>query len=81
MNHSWVKDNDFVPDFPFMEKHVCRTCKCIRYKSVRITNGFVISNYEYIRNGIDFRYRPDCIDWSDNSIVESDDIMMFNVTR
>ena len=77
MNHSWVKDNDFVPSYPLKEKHECRTCGCIRYKSVSKINGFIVSDYGYTRNGINFNYRPDCIDWSDNSIVESDDIMMF----
>lgn len=77
MNHHWVKDKDFIPEFPLMEKHTCKTCGCIRYKEVYRINGFIKSEYAYTRNDINFNYRPDCIDWNDNTIIESDEIMMF----
>lgn len=77
MNHSWLKDKDYIPELPLTEKCVCKMCGCIRYKSVMKYNGIVYTDYEYTRSRINFNYRPDCIDWSDNTIIESDEIMMF----
>ena len=76
MNHTWKKDDNYKPEFLFVEKCECTRCGCVRHKSVYKVNGLTTSDYSYDRNGIRFNYRPECLDWDDDSIT-SDEIMMF----
>lgn len=64
MKHKWKKVKKY--------KDKCTVCNCIRESDVHKTNGKWYKFYIYIRSGIVFSGRPDCINWEeeDNKTID-----------
>lgn len=73
-SHQWVKDESFIPEkvltgYKTTERHLCKVCGCER----ELTVGYRYRSYSYMRTGILFSMRPDCIDWNDRDALNKID--------